>query len=174
MKTIRIGFVQRAHGVGGALKVQPLTDDVSRFQRIKEIYVEKSASLEKHALLNVSEAKDTLHIKLEGIKTREEAEALRGAYLVVERKDAIELSPGSYFICDLVGCDVQSSSGTYHGVVRDVLQHGAADVYVIERPDGRELLVPSLKRLLLSVDIENKLILVDPIVLQEVALLDED
>ncbi len=184
MNTLRVGYVLRAHGVKGALKVQPLTDDVSRFKRIKELYIEKGGSCEgglregglsesglaKRALLDVKSDKDFLNIRLEGIDTRDAAEALRGAYLVIERKDAIVLPEGRHFICDLIGCSVEAPDGTRYGVLREILQHGAADVYVVALEGGGELMFPALKRVLLNIDTAQKRIAVDPEALKEVAV----
>lgn len=170
--TLRVGYVLRAHGVKGMLKVQPLTDDVSRFKRLKELYIEKGA-LVKRALLDVQSDKDFLHVKLEGVDTRDAAEALRGAYLAVARADAIELPQGRHFICDLLGCAVEAPDGTRYGILREILQHGAADVYVVKREGGKGLMFPALNRVLLEIDAQQKRITVDPEALAEVAV-DED
>ncbi len=170
MNTLRVGYILRAHGVKGALKVQPLTDDVSRFKRIKELYIEKGGQTNKRALLDVKSDKDFIVIRLEGVDTRDAAEALRGAYLAIERKDAIELPEGRHFICDLVGCSVEAQDGTRYGVLREILQHGAADVYVVARENGAELMFPALKRVLLDIDTEQKRIVVDQEALKEVAV----
>ena len=169
MNTLRVGYILRAHGVKGALKVQPLTDDVSRFRRIQELYIEKGG-LTKRALLDVQTNKGFLVMRLEGVHTRDAAEALRGAYLAVERKDAIELPEGRHFICDLIGCSVEAPDGTRYGVLREVLQHGAADVYVVEREGGEDMLFPALKRVLREIDTARKRIIADPEALEEVAV----
>ncbi len=182
MNTLRVGYVLRAHGVKGALKVQPLTDDVSRFKRIKELYIEKGGlsgggsgegGLAKRALLDVQANKDFLTLRLEGVDTRDAAEALRGAYLAVERKDAIDLPEGRHFICDLIGCSIEEPSGARLGALREILQHGAADVYAVALDSGGELLFPALKRVLLSVDTAQKRIIVDPGALKEVAVYED-
>ncbi len=179
MNTLRVGYVLRAHGVKGALKVQPLTDDVSRFKRIKELYIEKGGlrggglsegGLTKRALLGIKSDKDFLTIQLEGVDTRDAAEALRGAYLAIERKDAITLPAGRHFICDLLGCSVEAPGGARYGVLREIYQNGAADVYAVTLDSGGELLFPALKRVLLDIDTAQKRITVDPEALKEVAV----
>ncbi len=179
MNTLRVGYILRAHGVRGALKVQPLTDDVSRFKRIKELYIEKgglregclnNGGLTKRVLLDVKNDKDILVVRLEGVDTRDAAEALRGAYLAVERKDAIVLPEGRHFICDLIGCAVEAPDGMRYGVLREILQHGSADVYVVAREGGEDMLFPALKRVLLEIDTAQKRITVDPEALKEVAV----
>ncbi len=180
--TLRVGYVLRAHGVRGAVKVQPLTDDVSRFKRIKELYIEKGGlcvggscegGLAKRALLDVQANKDFLTLRLEGVDTRDAAEALRGAYLAVERKDAIVLPEGRHFICDLIGCAVEAPSGTRIGVLREIFQHGAADVYAVALESGGEMLFPALKRVLVDVDPAQKRIALDPAALEEVAVYED-
>ena len=67
---------------------------------------------------------------------------LRGAELYVDRKDAIPLKKGEYFIPDLLGLEVIEEDGTKVGTLTDVLKTGANDVYAVETPEGRQLLLP--------------------------------
>lgn len=170
-QTIRIGFVQRAHGVGGALKVQPLGSDPARFMPLKSVTVERGGVFAEYAVTEVQVRAQTVYLALEGVGDRNAAERLRGAYICVPRAEAVRLPADTYFICDLVGCRVTDTSGQDWGVITDVLQTGANDVYVVQ--GQKELLVPALKRVLRSVDIDGKHILLDAKVLAEVALTDD-
>lgn len=169
---LRIGLVVKPQGVRGELKVQPLTDDPGRFAALQSIYLEGKGGMAPHAVTSVSVREDGVYLKMEGISDRNQAELLRGCYLCVDREHAVKLPEGRYFICDLIGCRVLDSGGRELGVLSDILQHGAADVYVVsgERP----FMVPALKKLLCEVDVQNKRIVLDASVLEEVAVWDED
>ncbi|MBR0135205.1 MAG: 16S rRNA processing protein RimM, partial [Clostridia bacterium] len=99
------------------------------------------------------------------------AEKLRDLYLCVDREHAVKLPKGVYFISDIIGCEVKSDAGESLGKVVDVLETNANDVYVIE--GAKRLLVPALKKLLVKVDVENKSIVFDSVVLSEVGLFED-
>jgi 16S rRNA processing protein RimM len=162
------GQVVRPHGVKGAVKVRVLSDDPGRFRGLERVYLEKSGGHEPVRVVSASGEGDNTIVFLEGANSRDAAEALRGAFLYVRRDQALPLPEGSWYISDLIGCVVEDSEGNALGILKDVMQAGAADVYVVHG-GGRELLFPALKRLLLDVDVRAKKIVVDAAVLKEVA-----
>lgn len=162
------GQIVRPHGVKGAVKVRVLSDDPARFKGLRHVYLEKSGGYGPVRVLSASGEGDNTVVTLEGAGDRDAAEALRGAFLYVRRDEAPPLPEGSWYISDLMGCAVEDSDGNALGILKDVMQSGAADVYVV-RDGERELLFPALKRLLLEVDVRAKKIVVDAAVLKEVA-----
>ena len=170
---LRIGWILRPQGVKGELKVQPLTDDPGRFRRLEKVWVETDGQYQPHTPRGVSVRADGVYLTLEGIESRNAAEALRGRYLCVDRAHAVKLPKGRYFVCDLLGCAVEDSGGKVLGKLSDILQNGPVDVYVVRTPQGGQILFPALKRLLSSVDIESRRIVVDEKVLPEVALYED-
>ena len=80
-------------------------------------------------------------------------EKYKGSDLLVSREDAVPLAEGEYFISDIIGLQVYEGD-RYLGVVKDVLQTGANDVYIVDRPDGRELLIPVIEQCILATDLE--------------------
>ena len=111
-----------------------------------------------------------MYVRLEGVYSREAAEELRSQLIYVSREDAVKLPEDTNFICDLVGCEAVDTEGVRHGKLTEVLQNGAADVYVFKGVKG-ELLVPALKRVVLEVHVEEKRILLDAQGLRETAVL---
>ena len=73
---------------------------------------------------------------------------------MVPRSDAVRLSRDEYFIADLIGLTVRDEDGTDIGILKDVMETGANDVYIISMTDGRELLLPAIKQCVLEVDVE--------------------
>ena len=95
----------------------------------------------------------------------------RNLYICVDRANAIKLPEGRYFISDIIGCAVTDTEGKQYGKLTDVLETGANDVYVIK--GDKTLMVPALKKLLSSVDIQAKAIVLDAAVLEEVGLFED-
>ena len=93
-------------------------------------------------------------LKFKGIDNINDVEKYRQKSLYVTRKNAVRLSRDEYFIADLIGLKVQNEDGEDIGVLKDVMETGANDVYVIEMNDGRELLLPAIKQCVLNVDVE--------------------
>ena len=104
---------------------------------------------------------DKVILKIENIDTIEEAMKYRSKYLQVTREEAIPLKEGSYFITDLIGCGVFDETGNSLGIICDVIQTGSNDVYWIKQP--KELLIPALKEIVTSIDVENKKVIIKPV-----------
>lgn len=171
MEYFRIGRILRPHGVHGALKLLPLTDDVRRFYALSDAYLEQGSSYLPIKASNISVQPDAVFLQLSCCTTREEAEHLRNCFVCVDRAHAVKLPKGRYFVQDLIGCAVFDSDGNAYGELTDVLETGANDVYVIQ--SVKTLMIPALKKLLLEVDIQEKRILLDAEMLKEVGLFED-
>ena len=171
MEYLRVGLIVRPHGVHGAVKLLPLSDDLGRYASLKEAYLERSGWYEPVAVSDVGVREDAVYASISSVTTREDAERLRNVYLCVDRAHAAKLPPGRYFVVDLVGCRVCGTDGAEYGVLTDVLETGANDVYVIK--GTRTLLIPALKKLLADVDVANKRIVLHADILQEVGLFED-
>lgn len=164
---LRIGKIVRAHGVQGAVKVVPLTDDPRRFLALKEAFLEIDEKLKPVTVHGAKLLNDGVQLSIDGVDTRNAAEALKDAFLAVDRAHAVKLPAYTYFIEDLIGCNTFDTEGASFGKITDVMEMPANDVYVIA--DGK-LMVPALKRVLYEVDTETKRIVFDAAVLREVGL----
>ncbi len=150
---LKIGVIVKPQGVKGEVKVQPLTDDITRFNKLKEVIIDgKTYKVEKATV-----GGGTVFISLSGITDRNVAELFRGKFLLVDRENAIPLEEGRYFIADIVGCEVVTEKGNPVGRVIDVFS-ARTDIFTLRTSDNRTLRFPFLKDLIVSVDIENQLI----------------
>src|SRR5690554_3841069 len=140
---VSIGEVTAPHGVRGEVRVLPLTDFPRRFQGLARVFVRRrhETAPEERAVERTRFHKGFVIVKLEGVDDRDAAETLRGALLQVGRDQVHPLPEGQYYVFDIVGMHVVDEDGRDLGVVRDVLFTGANDVYVVEKPDGSELLL---------------------------------
>lgn len=165
-----VGTIGRARGLKGHVRVRPYTDDPGRFFDLERVYLRDVDSFTPLELADAQVEGDTVVLLFQGVTDRTAAELLNGKEIYISREDAVELPPDSYFIVDLVGCRVVDDRGTFIGRVADVLQPGAADVYVLRDGPRGEVMFPSLKDLILSTDIAAKQIIVDAKRLKEVAV----
>ncbi len=153
---LRVGVIVTTHGIRGEVKVFPTTDDVRRFDELKTCMVDAKR---ERIPLEVSSVKYFKQFVILGFKGYENINDVLGFVkkdLLVERKDAVELKPGEYFICDLIGNKVVADTGEELGVIKDVITSSANNVYVVKRPEGKDLLVPVIPQCVLGHDTEAK------------------
>lgn len=171
MDYLRIALIARPHGVQGSVKLLPLSEDMNRYHDLKEAYLERNGQYQPITLSDVGVQPDAVYARLSCCPDRNTAETLRNLYICVDRANAIKLPEGRYFISDIIGCAVTDTEGKQYGKLTDVLETGANDVYVIK--GDKTLMVPALKKLLSSVDIQAKAIVLDAAVLEEVGLFED-
>ena len=157
---LEIGQIVNTNGLKGFLKVKPLTDDITRFEDLETVYIQKSKDLLEFKIQEVKYNKNMVLLKLAGIDDIEEAEKYKNFYIKINRKDAVELEDDSYFIVDIIGCEVFTDENKELGKVVDVFQTGSNDVYTVKNEDGKEILIPAIADVIKNIDIKNKKIVV--------------
>ncbi|MCM1100581.1 MAG: ribosome maturation factor RimM [Clostridium sp.] len=150
----QVGVITSPHGVRGEVKVYPTTDDPRRFKRLKEVILDTGKGDVILKIEGVKFLKKLVVLKFEGLDRPEDVERYRQKSLYVTRENAVKLGRDEYFIADLMGLRVLDEGGSEIGILREVLETGANDVYRIELADGRELLLPAIKECVLRVDVE--------------------
>lgn len=150
----QVGIITSTHGVRGEVKVFPTTDDARRFKRLKDVIVDTGKEQILMEIEGVKFFKQFVILKFKGIDNINDVEKYRRSSLLVARKNAVRLSRDEYFVADLMGLQVHDEDGSEIGILRDVMETGANDVYVIDLKDGRELLLPAIKQCVLEVDVE--------------------
>ena len=152
----QVGVITSTHGIRGEVKVFPTTDDVRRFKKNMELILDTG---KENILLTVESVKffkQFVILKFKGIDNINDIEKYKTKSLYVTRANAVRLRKDEYFIADLLGIDVWEDNGENLGTLKDVIETGANDVYVITLEDGKELLIPAIKECILEVDIENR------------------
>lgn len=155
-----IGQIVNTSGLKGVIKVKPFTDDITKFNNLKTIYISIKKELKEFKIEQVRFSKNMVFLKLEGIDTIEEAENYRNLYLKVKRDKDEKLEEGSYYIVDIIGCKVLTDEQKELGKVDDVFSTGSNDVYVVKDEVGKQILLPAIKEVIKKIDIENKTITV--------------
>lgn len=152
---LEIGQIVNTYGIKGFVKVVPYTDDITRFEQLKNVYIETKNGFEEVNIEEVKYSKNIVLLKFKGIDNINIAEKYRNCYIKIDRKDAIKLPENSYFIADLIGIDVFSDEGKFLGKVDDIFSTSSNDVYVIKDELGKQLLLPAIKDVIKNIDIEN-------------------
>ncbi len=161
MEYIEIGQIVNTNGLKGVVKVNPFTDDISKFESLKYIYIQLKNELKKVKIEQVRYNKNQVLLKLEGIDSIEEAEKYRNFYLKTEKQSQEELGEDTYYIVDLIGLDVYSDKDEYLGKIDDVFPTGSNDVYVIKDNLGKQILIPAIADVVKKVDLKNKKMIIN-------------
>ncbi|SCP95448.1 16S rRNA processing protein RimM [Anaerobium acetethylicum] len=153
---LQVGIISSTHGIRGEVKVYPTTDDVNRFKKLKKVILDTGKEKMELEIEGVKFFKQFAILKFKGIDNINDIEKYKGKSLLVTRTDAVKLEKDEYFVADIIGIAVFTDDGQEFGVLADVLETGANDVYVIETKDKKEVLVPAIKECVLEVDVAGR------------------
>lgn len=154
LQELQVGVITQTHGIRGEVKVFPTTDDVTRFKKLKEVILDTGKERLTLEIEGVKFFKQYVILKFKGYDSINDIEKYKQGKLLVTRDKAVKLKKDEYFIADLIGLQVVTEDGKDFGTLKDVLLTGANDVYVVERPDASEVLLPAIKECILNVDVE--------------------
>lgn len=157
---LRVGVITTTHGLKGEVKVFPTTDDVNRFNELKELFLDTGKELIPLKIEGMKYFKQFMILKFKEFNDINEIEKYRGKDLVISRENAMKLEEDEYFICDLIGLDVFTEDGNKLGVLTEILTTAANDVYVVETENKKEILIPSIKQCILDTNLTDKKIIV--------------
>ena len=153
---LRVGVITSAHGIKGEVKVFPTTDDAKRFKELKKVILDTGKEYIPMEIEHVKFFKNMVILKFKGYDNINEIEKYKSRDLLITRDQAVDLEPDEYFITDLIGLTVVSDQGAELGTLKDVLETGANDVYVVAMKDGKELMLPAIGDCILNVDLEQR------------------
>jgi len=156
---IKVGKITGAVGLKGEVKVYPYTDRDGRFEELDSVYAgDQVMNIEK-----VRYQKNLVIVKFDGVNDRNAAEALRDRFLTIDKSELRELDEDEYFIFDLIGLEAVDPQGKHIGVVSDVIQNTAQDLYEIKTDDGKKHLVPAVYEIVTDINIDSGIMVIDPI-----------
>jgi 16S rRNA processing protein RimM len=154
---LAVGKIINAHGLRGEVSIEPYTDfPDERFAPGQSVLL--GEEMESAEIATSRPHLGRTLVRFSHIDNRDEAEALRGVWVLIPEAHAIELEEDTYFIHQIVGLTVQTAAGQVLGTVQDVLFTGANEVYIVQPQDGlnrgKELLLPAIAEVVQSVDLE--------------------
>ena len=151
-----IGRVVRPHGVRGEMRVESYTELPERFTWLEEVYLARDPDApdhDRHVVETIRFHKGYVLLVLGDVRSRESAEMLRGAWLMVPVAEAIPLDEGEVYHYQLEGLEVVTDEGEYLGELEEIIETGANEVFVVRKPEG-EILLPNIDAVVKEVDLE--------------------
>ena len=184
MEKIKIGKIVNAVALRGEVKVYSYAGEIDRFEKLDRIIAgssqsgggqsgggqsggakradcKKPQSDMEFEIEKVRYQKNMVILKLRGVDDRNQAEALKDMDVFITEDDLEELPDDTFYVRDLIGCQVVDiNDGKKLGVVSDLIQNSAQDIYQIDLAEGGQALIPAVEQFIKNVDIENKTITV--------------
>jgi 16S rRNA processing protein RimM len=155
-----IGYIIKPQGLKGELKVDSVSPYLERFNRLDKVFLQIEENEQAYTIEYIRVSGRFVYIKFSEINSRNDAEFLRNAEVLIEEKDLLQPAENEYFIHDLIGCKVISENNEIIGVLSDVVQMSSNDVYVVQNSDGVEVLIPATKEVVKQVNIGQKEIII--------------
>ena len=155
---IELGVVVKPHGVKGLVKVILHNPGSDTLDRCTELTLDHDGQQQTVGFTLISDAVKTgLLVRIDGVVNMDQAEALRGARILVGRELVEPSEEGEYLYADLLGCQVVGPEDEPLGEVADLFEAGASDVLVV-RGDGMERMIPLVEQWIQEVDLAAKII----------------
>ncbi len=152
---LEAGKIVAPHGLKGEMRLQPWSDDASFLSSFESVYLDKNGG-EEIRIISAKAHKNVCLLRLEGVDSIEKAEELRNKIVYIKKSSA-SLEDGSFFIDDIIGIAVvDEENGEKLGTVTDVQPYPANDVWFVDTPDNRQVLVPNISAVIKKVSLEEK------------------
>ncbi|MEA2030043.1 MAG: ribosome maturation factor RimM [candidate division Zixibacteria bacterium] len=157
-----VGRLGRPRGINGEIFVTPDTDFPDRFIGLEEIFIGNHGNWEKLEIESSRLVSGRPVLLFEGMRSPEDVARLTNCELAVLKENLVELPQESYYIFDLIGCEViEENTGRLFGKIVDVEQYPANDAYVIDTVKGDRILFPAVKQFVKEIDIIAKRVTID-------------
>ena len=157
---IVVGQIGRTHGVKGEIGLNLLTDFPERLTAGKEVFLG-----EAHIPVKIANSRpkgSTLILRFENYETIEQVSTLRNQFVYVRTDSIPSLPQGEYYHHELLGIQVYNEAKELLGAITEILTTGANDVYVVRNETNEETLLPVIKQVVISIDLEQKIMIVSP------------
>lgn len=151
---LQVGVITTTHGIRGEVKVYPTTDDVHRFEELESVLLDTGKEYRELKIKSVKYFKQYAILKFKGIDNINDIEKYKAKAIFVTRENAQPLGEDEYYIADLIGMEVYLEDGSHFGTLKDVMETGANDVYIIKTEEGKEVLIPAIYECILDVNVE--------------------
>ncbi len=154
-KYLECGQIMRAHGINGAMVVNQLCDSIEVFCELKYLYLKDGSGYKKYKMLKCQPYKTNVLVTLEGIDNPEEVTCLRLSFLYADRDDILK-DEDDYFIVDLIDLPIiDAISGIKYGTLKDVINQGAQDIYVVKREGKGDAYIPVVSEFIKEIKLDE-------------------
>jgi len=152
-----LGEILRPHGVRGELRMRILTDYPERITKLKTVYIGTSTEandIREFQVQYMRRHQDYGLLKLAEFDDRDDADTLRALFVMIPIEKAVPLEEGEFYLYQVIGLTVQTTEGQVIGTIREVLETGANDVYVLDSQEYGEVLIPVTDETIVKTDIQ--------------------
>jgi len=156
-----ISEIKAVKNFDGFVSLKSYTDNPERFLRLDEVYIDVYGNKRIFYIEFVEISGNDIYVKFKNFDSDYDVDFLVNKKMYVDSESLIELPEDTYFVHDLVGSRVLRASEKF-GVIREVMALSCHDVYVIDKPNGNEILIPAVKEFIKGVDIPNKTVYLNP------------
>lgn len=157
---LALGVIVAPHGVKGEVRMLIWSQFPERLPKLRSVYLDDEITPRR--LRSARPQGKFAVLAIEGIETRDAAEALRGTVVRVGLDQAAPLGEDEYFHYQLIGLQVLDEAGNRLGELAEILETGANDVYIVRDAAGHDLLLPALKDVILDIDLDRGRMTVRP------------
>ncbi|NLJ78554.1 MAG: 16S rRNA processing protein RimM [Tissierellia bacterium] len=162
MDYIQVGKIINTHGIKGEVTIYPLTDDRYRFNDLQIVYL--GHDRRRVIVEGARYHKNMVLLKFEEFDNIDDVLPYKGEYLYIDSQDRVILPEDRFFLFDIIGAIVYTVEGKRVGMVSQVIQSTGNDVYVVRNDEmDQEYMIPAVKEFIISIDIDNRRIVIDPI-----------
>ncbi|HBN26991.1 MAG TPA: 16S rRNA processing protein RimM [Desulfobacteraceae bacterium] len=160
-KFFLVGKIVGAHGIKGNIKAFSYSESVFLYTQVDHIFLIDTAGIQKKCKIKWAKLHQgqIILLSLEGIKTRNAAEALVGTKLFIEKDKIPKIDNGSYYWFDIIGLSVFTKDNEYKGIIESIIPTGANDVYLVKCPGASggkdEILLPALESVVMEIDLKK-------------------
>lgn len=151
MPQIEIGKIVNTHGLRGHIKVEPWCDGIETYEYLNRVFINNF----EYEIESVKLQKNLFLLKFTNLNSIEDAEKLKNKIIYANEEEMPPLPEGVFYIKDIIGLSVYDGD-KFVGEIVDWIETGANNVYIIKRPDGKDVLIPAIDSVIKEINIENK------------------
>lgn len=162
-KMFTVGKIINTHGIRGDLKVLRVSDFDERFKVGNLLYLVTNEKVVRELEIDghrIHKGFDLIHFK--GLNNINDVEHFKGSTLKIKESQLTELDENEYYYHEIIGCEVFTTDGEDIGKVKEILAPGANDVWVVNQPKGKDILIPYIEEVVMEIDVVNKRIVIEP------------
>ena len=156
-----VGKIINTHGIKGNVKIYPYTDDPERFRDLEYLLV--GDGFKELKIVDMFIQKGFVYVRFEGYEDINKILDFVNSNVYIYDKDRVKLPEDRYFISDIVNMEVHDMEGKLIGKVTDVIENLANDLFQVQKPDGKVFYLPARKEFIKEIDVDKKVIIIDPI-----------
>lgn len=158
-----VGKIINTHGIRGDLKVLRVSDFEERFELGNILYLVTDNKIVRDLEIDghrIHKGFDLVHFK--GLDNINDVEHFKGSYLKIPESQLQELDENEFYYHEIIGCEVFTKAGEKIGFIKEILSPGANDVWVIQQPKGKDILIPYIEEVVKDINVSEKRILIEP------------